>query len=143
MAHKTLQQVTEDEVVHKLASIMEVIDISAHQASNEPVRDWICEAALKQVWGVREAKTKLSNLLHDASGGEIHFVTAGNGAAIALVSAKYLAEAVSSMEGRKGLTLADAINQLPYSPSDLKPVKLRHRPPARGILRRARAGAGG
>jgi antitoxin (DNA-binding transcriptional repressor) of toxin-antitoxin stability system len=139
---KTLQQVAEDEVIHKLASFIEVIEVkTGHQTAYELPKDWIGGVGLKEVWGVKEAKTRLPNLLREASAGEVHFVTAGDGSAIVMVSAKNLADAMSSIEERKGLTLADAIGQLPYPPSELKPVRLRHRPPSRGLLRRARVAA--
>ena len=138
MPRKTLQQVAEDEVIHKLASIAEVIEINMGHQSFDLTADPFGGMGIKEVWGVKEAKTQLPTLLREASAGEMHILTAGDGTAIVVMSAKNLADAVSTIEERKGLTLSDAIMQLPFPPSELKPVKLNRRPPTRGLLRRVR-----
>ncbi|MBR0553846.1 hypothetical protein [Stakelama marina] len=139
MPKKTLEQVAEDETIHKLAPIAEFVEINVgHRLNLDHDRRMPGDMSLKKVWGVKEARTQLPTLLREASAGEIHFVTAGNGATIVIMSAKNLADAMTTLEDRRGLTLADAVSRLPYAPTELKSPARRHRPPERGLLRRAR-----
>jgi antitoxin (DNA-binding transcriptional repressor) of toxin-antitoxin stability system len=139
MPKKTLQQVAEDEVIHKLSPIVEFVEVKiGRRLDFDHSRGPVGDMSLKEVWGVKEAKTQLPTLLREASAGEIHFVTAGDGSAIVMMSAKNLAEAMATLDERRGLTLSDAVAQLPYPRSELKPVKLKRHAPARRLLQRTR-----
>ena len=139
MPKKTLRQVVESKVITRLASIAEFFEWqSAHNPDPHIIPLVHTDMSEKLVWGVKEAKTQLSTILHEASAGEIHFVTAGDGSAIVMMNAANLAEVMENLDERRGLTLADAVARLPYPHTELKPVTRRRHAPALGLLRRSR-----
>ena len=138
MPTKHLQEVAEDDVIFRLNSLAAIAGFVVDDSSLVSGAASAKGMGFKEVWGVKEAKTRLSALLTEASGGDILFVTAGDGTPIAMISAKVLADAVATIEEQRGMTFSEALQQLPYAPSELAPISLRHRGPTRGLMQMQR-----
>lgn len=94
------------------------------------------DLANTQMYGVRSARSNFSTILKNVSAGEITFIQAGDGTPLVLMNAETLGEAVSTIEERRRVTVADAVRKLPFPPDQLPRIELGHREPARGISSR-------
>lgn len=142
MPDKQLADVADEETVFRLNSLKWACEFAApadnpHWNISFAQSDPEIDVGQLKVWGVREAKSSFSQMLNGASTGQIYVITSGRGDPVVVMSAERLAGAMAVIEQQRGLTLSDAMKQLPFDASELMPFALRGNAPASGLLRRA------
>jgi hypothetical protein len=131
MVSKPLSATTPPNTIEQLRPIAKVLR-RARKRENTSTPD-ISEAT---VYGVRDAKRRLSTLLNEASSGEVTFIEAGQGGTVVLIGTDTLADLFAAIEESRDLTFEAAIAALPYRPSELSPLLLEGHAPVRGVAQR-------
>jgi len=141
MKGRTAQSVLGSALLHQIGSLFFVAGRAVSEQEAETAKSATSSLANEMVYGVRDAKNAFSRLLNEAAMGAPKFIETGSGETVAIVAVRTLGEAAASMDRRNAMTLEDAILALPYSRSELPPLRLRGGRPGRGLLRTASAAA--
>jgi hypothetical protein len=124
-ATKRLENVLSLERIQRLEALARALRVRAEAAelgasgfkSALSADEITFEASEAAVYGVRAAKNGLSYLLNEASEGKVVFVESGHGGTVTIIGTETLADVIAAIDEISGLTLATAINSLPFRPA--------------------------
>jgi hypothetical protein len=140
--NKRSQQVLSPELIQRLHTFATALRSSAEGShpgaggfKSATAGEVTFDASEAAVYRVRETKGALSNLLNEASDGKVVLVGAGRGKTVAIISTDTLADVIAAIEEISNLTLAAAIDSLPFPPGSQNWNAPQGHPPTRGISR--------